>query len=112
TNTIGVGDVVNVDETGETDGNIGFLTSTRIWGLGMPGSTETVNGITYGAIEFLNVNLGSGDDTFNVHSAHAGLTTVRGLDGNDTFNVGSLTPALGGVVDGVAGLLILDGGNG
>ena len=106
-NTSGVGDVANIDNTGDV-GRDGFLTATRIWGLNMPGSSLTTNGITDGTLEFLNISLGTTDDTFNVLGAHAGQTRILGLGGNDTFNVGSLAPNVGstapaGVVDGVLG---------
>ena len=128
-------DTLNVDETGETTGNTGFLTSTRIWGLGMPGSTLTDNGITYGSIESLNIVLGSGADEFTILSTHtaptslktgtgddrvavrtiSGQTSIDTQDGSDTVNVGSLSsPAgtsgnIGGNVDGIQAALVIEG---
>src|SRR5262249_18686374 len=51
----GTSDVLNVDDSGDALGSTGFLTATRIWGLGMPNSTGTQNGITYGSVESLNI---------------------------------------------------------
>ena len=66
----GAADTLNVDETGEAARNTGFLTSTRIWGLGMPASTASAAGITYGSIEVLNISLGAGRDDFTILSTH------------------------------------------
>ena len=77
-------DTANVDDTGDTTGRTdGLLTDTKLTGLGMAGS------ITYGALAFLNINLGFGDDSFLT----TGLapTTVTTVDGGphitgDTFD--------------------------
>ncbi len=101
-------DTVNVDDTGDPDDNTGLLTSTTLTGLGMGPA-----GLTYGTVEFLNLNLGSGHDTLNVRSTHANTdTTVNAGPGNDTINVGSLAPAVGGNVNAIAGALIVNGQGG
>ena len=71
-------------------------------------------GIAYQSIATLNVNLGTGDDTFNIQStASVTTTTVANLGGIDTFNIGSRvgvsTPQSGGIVDGIQGLLDVEG---
>ena len=86
----GVGDVLNVDETGESVSNTGNLTGTRIWGLGMPGSGPATNGITYGSLEALNVNLGAGGNNFFIQGSHSTVTTVNaGLGPVNKVYVGS-----------------------
>ena len=86
----GPGDVVNVDETGDLAVNDGTLTTNRIWGLGMPESTESDNGITYETVETLNLSLGKGLNTFNVQSTSPTTTT--------TLNTLSATSSVTGVV--------------
>ena len=95
-------DTLNVDDTGDTAANSGTLSASELTGLGM------TSGIGYSNAETLNVNLGSGDDTFTVASTNAattttlttnagadtvtiestaGTTTVNTNDGTDTVNV-------------------------
>ena len=128
-------DTLNLDDTGDSLTNTGFLTSNRVWGLGMPGSTSSELGITYSSIEALAIRLGSGGDDFTILSTHtaatsletgagddrvavqsiAGTTSIDTQDGSDTVNVGSLsTPAdatgnVGGNVDGIQAALIVQG---
>ncbi len=129
-------DVLNVDDTGDTEANTGdlagTLTETEITGLGM------ASGITYGTIETLNIGLGSNQDRFTIFSTHVGVTNLDGNDGADiinvrtisgtttvntdsgaaTVNVGSIAAGIagnpdinsGGTVNGIAALLTLDGG--
>ena len=127
----GAADVLNVDETGETDANTGILSATTITGLDM------AVGITYGTLETLNIGLGSDTDTFTITSTHlgvtnlnsnaggdiinirtiAGVTTVNGGNDSDTINVGSNAAGTvddannnsGGTVDGIAALLNING---
>ena len=121
----GGNDTLNVDDTGDAAANTGTLTGTTLTGLGMTG------GIGYAAFEALNVNLGSGGDTFTIASTHADVTTLNangGDDtvnvrattgatnvntgtGDDTINVGSLAPVMtGGLMNGIQGKLTVDGG--
>ena len=44
-------------------------------------------GITYATLEHLNIDLGSGGDTFTIVSTHATHTTLDTWDGADTVNV-------------------------
>ena len=69
------------------------------------------NGINYSLVETLNINLGCGDDTFNVQSTNAiTVTTLNTGAGSNTINVGSLAPTLaGGIVDNIQGALIIQG---
>ena len=99
-------DTVNLSDVGDTDDNTGTLTSTDLTGL------DTA-GVTYAALEFLNIGLGSGNDTFNVQSTLLGaLTTVDAGPGTDRINVSSDAPANLGTVDLLAGHLVLRGGTG
>src|SRR5260221_8290985 len=59
-------DTLNVDDAGDSLANTGTLTSTTLTGLGM------ASGIVYGSLEAVNVNLGSGGDTFTIASTHGG----------------------------------------
>ena len=77
-------DVLNVDDTDDSGTNTGNLTKTQITGLGM-------GGITYGTIETLNINLGSGVDTFTIESTHAGVTNLNGNGGADIINIRTIS---------------------
>ncbi|MBW4617755.1 MAG: hypothetical protein KME21_32120, partial [Desmonostoc vinosum HA7617-LM4] len=92
-------DQLTIDDSGDTAANTGNLTATTITGLG-------TNGISYGTVETLNINLGSGADTFNVQATSAS-TTVNAGAGNDVITVGSATPA---TVNAIAGALTINGG--
>ncbi len=96
-------DSMKVDDTGNTTGQIGFLTNTLLTGLGMG-----ADGITYSGLANLNINLGSGLDTFNVQSTSA-ITVTTLHTGSDAYadivNVGNSAD----MVDGVQGHLIVQG---
>ena len=101
-------DALNVDDTGDPLGVTGLLTSSQITGLQM------AVGIEYHSITTLNVNLGLGNDTFNIQStAGVATTTATNRGGIDTFNIGSRaglsTPETGGVLDDVQGALVING---
>ncbi|MCL4179348.1 MAG: calcium-binding protein, partial [Verrucomicrobia bacterium] len=83
----GHSDTLNVDDTSDTAANPGTLTGTQLIGLGMS------HGITYGTLETVNINLGSGGDTFTVESTHVGTTTVNSNAGQDTVRVESISGA-------------------
>jgi len=84
-------DILNVDDTGNTTGQSGTLTSSAITGLNMGAS-----GINYTGVATLNINLGSGSDTFNVNGASSTtVTTVNGSGGTNVAVVsvtGNFTP--------------------
>ena len=97
-------DVINVDDTGDTAANTGLLTLTRLTGLGL--GTE----VNYIGVESLNINLGSGDDTFNIQSTNsAATTTLTSGAGCNVITVGSLAPATGGMVNDIFGVLVIVG---
>lgn len=105
-NLIGSGtDTLNVDDTGSTINKTGTLTSTTLTGLGMGTS-----GIVYSGIAALNINLGFGNDGFNIRSTNAATATVLNTGaGSNTVNIGSLAPLTGGVVDNIFGALSVVG---
>jgi hypothetical protein len=73
-------DVMNVDDTGSTSAKSGTLTSTTLTGLAMGAS-----GITYSGLASLNINLGSGNDTFTVTGVtNTTVTTINGSAGTNS----------------------------
>ena len=116
-------DVLNVDDSGDTGPNTGALTATTVTGLGMAGS------IAYDTIETLNIELGSGADSFTIEGTHAGTTNLATNAGNDTVNlrtasgdtavnsgadddtvnVGGLAPAPGGTLNGIGAPIAITG---
>ena len=88
-------DTLNVFNGGSPADDIGVLTADHLTGLGMAGDTviagrTLAGGIVYGDIEVLNIELGSGNDTFTVASTHAGATNISTGAGNDTVYVQSI----------------------
>jgi hypothetical protein len=76
-------DVLTVDDTGTSVAETGALTSNSITGLGM-----SSQGITYSNLTQLNINLGSGGNTFTVITTAAGcVTNLDSGTGNDVINV-------------------------
>ena len=69
-------DTLNIDDSADTTDNLGTLTESALYGLGMGG------GIDYTGIDVLNLDLGSGDDRINVRgtSAETNLDTAQGDD--------------------------------
>ncbi|MCA9295809.1 MAG: hypothetical protein KC983_04815, partial [Phycisphaerales bacterium] len=124
----GVGDILNVDDSNETFGNFGVLTGDSLIGLDMgyngnfqdPAeiANADANGIRYSLIETMNIDLGSGDDLFNVQGTSA-VTNLRGHDGDDAIYVSSIANVrvdgdkpqyLGGTLDDVVVELNIDAG--
>ena len=97
-------DILNIDDTGDASGDTGQLTSTRITGLFGAGGS-----ITYGTVETLNIDLGTGDDKFRILSTHAGQTNLNTGPGIDEINVGSNAPAANGDVNAIVGPVDIDG---
>ena len=130
-------DTLNVHNEDSVSADTGVLTGTRLTGLGLApdqfaGGRFLLGGIEYAALEALNIHLGSGADTLTVDSTHTGTTVITGgaggdafdirtIDGhtsisgdggNDTFRIGTQVPTLGGVLDELDALLVIDGGAG
>ena len=120
-------DTLNVDDTGSAATKAGTLTATALTGLKM-GS----NGISYSGLAYLNINLGSGGNTFLVSNTNSGTTTVlnsgTGADtvnveatggrttvntgggtNTNTVNIGSQEPTVGGILDNIQGALTITG---
>ena len=74
-------DILNLDDTGDGANNTGALTATQITGLGMS------QGIIYGTLERLNLDLGRGSDEFTVRSTHNKETNLESHDGLDVINI-------------------------
>jgi Domain of unknown function (DUF4347) len=75
------GDTLNIDNSGDTVARTGVLTKDSLTGLGM------AVGISYNTIETLNINLGSGADTFTTLDTGA-VTNLNTGDGNDQVRIG------------------------
>jgi len=89
-------DVLNVDDSADPAYNAGQLTDTQLTGLGMS------DGISYGTIETLNIDLGTGSDDFSVVDTHAGKTNLYSHAGDDDIlieAVSGVTDVLGGTGD-------------
>jgi len=74
----------------------GTLTEDRLYGLGMGLDTTIAGepmagGITYGNLESLVVKLGRGNNTLTILSTHGGVTQVGSQDGDDSYNVLTLS---------------------
>jgi len=90
-------DVLNLYNDGSVSDDEGLLTDSLIAGLGMVGLPNAItgidptsDGIAYGGLEEINIFLGSGNDTFTVHSSAEGTrTNIIDDVGEDTFNVKS-----------------------
>jgi len=114
-------DTLNISDAGDATGDAGILTNSQLSGLGAAV-------ITYATVETLNIDLGSGSDTFTIQStspvttttlngkngadtinvqttAAGSVTTVNGNDGDDIFNVGNTSNSL----DDILGLLFING---
>ncbi|HPM80080.1 MAG TPA: hypothetical protein PLF81_05245, partial [Candidatus Anammoximicrobium sp.] len=122
-------DTLSVDNSGDTETNIGRLTNSTIENIS--GIFGAGGGFSYGYFEFLNIDLGSGGDNFTVEGTHAGTTTLAVHAGADTVNiqatqgsllvdtggetcvngisVGSLAPLSGGRLDTIQGQLTVAG---
>ncbi len=94
-------DALEYLDQGTAAGSTYGVTSTTI--------TRTGAGtVTYGTVESLLLNAGSGNDVINVLSTLAATpVTINSGGGDDTFNVGSA-----GTLSGIQGLLILNGNGG
>ena len=105
-------DTLTVDDKDEAGAETGFLTASRIWGFGMPGSSAANNGITYNGIENVSLRLGARADTVNVLNTNAStvstIETGAGTSAN-TVNVGSTAPATEGNLNAIAGKLVIIG---
>ncbi|HAM70036.1 MAG TPA: hypothetical protein DCM86_00140, partial [Verrucomicrobiales bacterium] len=105
-------DTLNLEDSDAAPAS-GFLSGSRIWGFGMPGSDPVNGGIGYAAVEVLNLRLGGRADTLNILStAAATLTTIDlgpATGDPNVVNLGSKSPATGGTLNGLLGRLVVSG---
>ncbi|NJO77574.1 MAG: hypothetical protein HC827_03010 [Cyanobacteria bacterium RM1_2_2] len=94
-------DRMTVNDSGDGSDNAGVLTNTSLTGLGMAA------GVQYSGLETLDVQLGSGSDTFTVQSTSTEVILSTG-SGSDIINVGNLAKQL----DEITAVLTIDGGTG
>jgi hypothetical protein len=80
-------DALYLDDTGDVVGNHGMLRDTSITGLGMTGW------IDYGAMEGVDIRLGTGADQFTIANTHSGQTRVDAGLGNDQIQVQAIQGA-------------------
>ena len=71
-------------------------------------SGDGTNTVTVSGIVSINVNTGAGDDTVNLQSTGVGTTINTGQGSGDVVNLGSLAPATGGTLTGIAGGVTVD----
>ncbi len=97
-------DTADLDDTGDANPAAATVTATKVTGLGMG------QGVAYSGLKSLNLYLGGGGDTLNIQSTAAGTTsTLQSLSGSqNTFNVGSNAPGMGGDLDHIQGGLVID----
>ena len=105
---------LNIDDSGSTAANTGALSGSALSGMGMAG-------INYSALATLNFWLGSGATNFTVQSTSAqtvtninlqratGAVSISTLAGSYTINIGSLTPAVGGILNNIQGAVNVTG---
>ncbi|MBD2214422.1 DUF4347 domain-containing protein [Nostoc linckia FACHB-104] len=78
------GDILNLDDSGDSKDNIAIVTDNEIRGLGMGGK------IDYGSFEKLNLQTGDGADNVTVESTHNGETNLNTAGGNDNIYIESI----------------------
>ncbi|MCP4449989.1 MAG: hypothetical protein GY809_00890, partial [Planctomycetes bacterium] len=89
-------DVMNIYHGSSPSDDIGVLTEDSLTGLGMGGDTviagrELPGGIVYYGLEVLNIDLGTGNDTFTIESTHHGVTNLRSGRGDDQVTVETIS---------------------
>ncbi|MBT5600415.1 MAG: hypothetical protein HOJ62_17495, partial [Planctomycetaceae bacterium] len=81
----------------DTQDNIGAMTRNTINGLGMSSNLDTDNGfnasIAYHDLDDVQIYLGTGSDTFTIHSTHTGNTTIDSNSGDDKVYVDTIDGA-------------------
>jgi FG-GAP-like repeat/FG-GAP repeat len=100
-------DTMNLDDTGTTVAKTGVLTATAVTGL-----NPATDGIVYSGLAKLIINLGKAAGEFDVKSSVSGTTsTIVTQAAGNVWNVGSNAPTLsGGVLSGIQGPVVIDGG--
>jgi Ca2+-binding RTX toxin-like protein len=85
-------ETLNVSDSGDGDNpqNVGTMTVNRITGLGMA-ANDAGKGIEYYGFDDLNIDLGTGNDTFTINSTHGGTTDLTAGIGGDVINVRTIS---------------------
>ena len=98
----GGGDSLVINDSADSTARIVLIDgfNSTITGLGGP--------ISYGTLENVTVNAGSGGDTINVQGTSAALTSINTGDGADTVVFGNGATLSGGFIDGGPGTDTLD----
>jgi Ca2+-binding RTX toxin-like protein len=125
-----------IDDSGETDlvQRRGLLSDNHLKGLGMGADEADIfsdHGIIYRNAHLLDLSLGdtaselivadthsgethlssgAGDNIFDVRRTSGAKTLINAGAGTDTIIVGSLAPDSGGLLDGIGGALLIEGG--
>ncbi len=107
----GGSDTLNVSDSGDADADAnGGLSDTEITGIfGSGGATHKIDYNDGGAseIENINIDLGSGGDSFGISGVAGSSTVVLNANGgDDTVNIGGSANSL----DGILGTLTVNGG--
>jgi acrosin len=74
-------DQLNVDDSGDSNGNQGQLSDSRISGFDMKGW------IDYGTFETLNLQLSLGNDALTIANTHNATTLISGSAGDDVIQI-------------------------
>lgn len=75
-------DTLNVSDLGDATNNAGSLTGTQLTGFGMAST------LTYGSLEELNIQLGTGNDLIDIMGTHTpSITNLDAGLGNDIYRV-------------------------
>ncbi|NEQ95341.1 MAG: DUF4347 domain-containing protein [Cyanothece sp. SIO2G6] len=77
-------DLAFVDDSGDTQDNVGSLTSDFLSGLGLGA------GIQYTTLESLNLYTGNGSESFTVDSTHSNETAINTNSGNDDIYINTV----------------------
>lgn len=109
----GLATVFQINGQGGGDSlTINDSTDTTARTINVNGASSTVTGlsgqITYGTLESLTVNAGSGADTINISGTAAAPTSINAGDGADTVNFANGATLSGGLLDGGAGTDTID----
>lgn len=104
-------DALTVDDRDTGPSQPAFLTSERLFGLGMPGSDARGGGIRYLDLETFDLRLGERADEVNIRSTAAGTTTrvFTGEVGENQIFVGDRAPLGPSLLEGIRGTLVLVG---
>ncbi len=103
----GGSDVLTLDDSGDTTNNSAQITASQIDGMGLAGI------VSYSGMNTVNIQTGSGVDTVRIRSTAKGVVYNLNTGAGDDFfrlgSIGSNQERGGGTVNGIDGVLNLDG---